>query len=124
MPETKQSSDTAAENGQSAVASAQQRIGEVAGGMVGVMENARGVAQNVASQFPTAADTTRQIVDQASRQMQSSSDDMLMVGSALAFGVTLGLFLSGSNRLLVATALVPAVAMGATLLDRRSRAGA
>lgn len=105
--------------------SVQHRVGEAAGGMVGVMETARGVAQNmaqnVANQLPSAADTARSAVDQASQQMQTSSDEMLMVGAALTFGVTFGLFISGSNRLAVALALVPAVAMGATLLDRRSR---
>ncbi len=103
---------------------AERRFGEAGGAMVGVMENARGMAQNVANQLPTAADSARQVVDQASRQMQSSSDEMLMIGSALGFGITLGMFVSGANRLAITLALVPTVAMAATLLDRRSGQGA
>ncbi len=115
--------DTTNGGSESTGASAQRRLGEAAGGMVGVMENARGVAQNVANQLPGAADSARQVVDQASRQMQSSSDEMLMIGSALGFGITLGMFVSGANRLAITLALVPTVAMAATLLDRRSGQG-
>ena len=103
--------------------STNRRIGEMAGGVVGVMDNARSVAQDLANQLPGAAETTRQVMNQASEQMRSSSDEMLIVGSALAFGVSIGLFVSGSNRFFITAALIPAAAMAATLLDRRSRGG-
>jgi hypothetical protein len=97
------------------------RTGDRTSSMVGVMDNARSQAQNVVNQLPAAADTTRQWMDQATRQMQSSSDEMLMVGTALSAGIALGLFVTGTNRLAVGLALLPSIAMGATLMDRRSR---
>ncbi len=117
MAETRQKTDT---NGD-ATESMGRRFGEMSGSMVGVMENARGAAQNVVNQLPSAADNARQVMDQANRQMQSSSDEMLMVGTALSAGIALGLFVTGTNRLAVVLALLPSIAMGATLMDRRSR---
>jgi hypothetical protein len=77
-------------------------------------------ASDVASRIPS---TTRDALSTAQMRMESSSDEVLMNGSMLSLGVALGLLLGGSNRLLVAMALIPAAAMGATLLDRRNRAG-
>lgn len=122
MAETR-SRQSDAMNGENSSSSGERRMGEVAGTMVGVMDNARASAQNVVNQLPAAADTGRQWMDQATRQMQSSSDEMLMAGAALTAGLALGLFVTGTNRLAVALAMVPAIAMGATLMDRRSRTG-
>ena len=41
-----------------------------------------------------------------------------MAGTTLSVGLALGLLLGGANRLLVILALIPAAAMGFTLLDR------
>ncbi len=119
MAETRQQQEFATDGGYTG--SAGRRIGELSGNMVGVMDNARSSAQNVVNQLPAAADATRQMMDQANRQMQSSSDEMLMVGTALSAGIALGLFVTGTNRLAVALVLLPSIAMGATLMDRRSR---
>ena len=50
--------------------------------------------------------------------MESGSDEALAVGTSLSVGLAIGLLLGGANRLLVALALIPATAMGFTLLDR------
>lgn len=87
--------------------------------------NARQVASTaageVANRLPAAAATTREAIGQASRQIESAPTDVLMAGTSLSIGVALGLLIGGSNRLLVAMALIPAAAMGATLLERRNR---
>ena len=44
----------------------------------------------------------------------------LSAGTLVAFGFALGLLVGGANRILVLLALVPAAAMGLTLLDRQS----
>ena len=49
---------------------------------------------------------------------------MLTVGSVLSFGFAMGLLVGGANRLLVAIALIPAAALGLTLLDRPAGASA
>jgi hypothetical protein len=46
-----------------------------------------------------------------------------MAGTTLSVGLALGLLLGGANRLLVILALIPAAAMGFTLLDRQSGRG-
>lgn len=79
------------------------------------------VAGEVASRLPAAAASTREALNTAQMRMESSSDEMLTNGTMLSLGVAIGLLLGGSNRLLVAMALIPAAAMGATLIDRRSR---
>ena len=86
-----------------------------------VADRAGEVAGEVASRLPVAAASTREAITTAQRRMESSSDEMLTNGTMLSLGVALGLLLGGSNRLLVAMALIPAAAMGATLVDRRTR---
>jgi len=81
------------------------------------------VAGEMASRLPAAAATTREAISSAQLRMESSSDEVLTNGTMLSLGDALGLLLGGSNRLLVALALIPAAAMGATLIDRRTRAG-
>jgi hypothetical protein len=81
------------------------------------------VANEVASRLPAAAASTRDAITTAQVRMESTSDEILTNGTMLSLGVALGLLLGGANRLLIAMALIPAAAMGATLLDRRTRAG-
>ena len=79
------------------------------------------MAGEVASRLPAAAASTRDVITNAQSRMESSSDEVLMNGTMLSLGVAAGLLLGGANRLLIALALIPAAAMGATLLDRRTR---
>jgi hypothetical protein len=77
-------------------------------------------ASAVASRLPEAAATTRGAVEEAARRMEAGSDEMLAVGASLSLGLAIGMLLGGANRLLVVLALIPATAMGFTLLDRYS----
>jgi len=75
-------------------------------------------ASAVAARLPDAAASTRNAVEEAARRMEAGSDEALAVGTSLAVGLAIGLLLGGANRVLVALALIPATAMGFTLLDR------
>jgi hypothetical protein len=86
-----------------------------------VADAAGAAAGEVANRLPAAAATTREAIDEASRQMEAAPTDVLVAGTSLSVGVALGLLLGGSPRLLVALALIPAAAMGATLMERRNR---
>jgi hypothetical protein len=100
---------------------AQARTGgprEVAGD---VATGVRGAAETVASRLPDAAATTRAAVDEAARRIETGSDEMLTTGATPSIGVAVGLLIGGASRLLVVLALIPAAAMGLTLLDRTSR---
>lgn len=88
-----------------------------------VAQGVRDAAETVAARLPEAAATTRAVVDQAARRIESGSDEMLNAGATLSLGFALGLFIGGANRILVVLALIPAVAMSLTLLDRNGRGG-
>jgi hypothetical protein len=75
-------------------------------------------ASDAVSRLPEAAQTTRGAVEEANRAIRAGSDEMLTAGTTLSVGLALGLLLGGANRLLVILALIPAAAMGFTLLDR------
>jgi hypothetical protein len=98
--------------------SARERASDVA---VGVMGGVRGAAGTVAERLPEAAAATRATVDEATRRMEAGSDQALMIGAAMSFGFAAGLLAGGAPRVLVTVALVPAVAMGMTLIDRSGR---
>ncbi|MEX2011226.1 MAG: hypothetical protein WEF51_03195 [Chloroflexota bacterium] len=91
-------------------------VGDVASGV-------RGAAETVAARLPEAAATTRAAVDEAARRIETGSDEMLTAGATLSLGLALGLLIGGANRILVTLALIPAAAMGMTLLDRNTRSG-
>lgn len=78
------------------------------------------VANDAAARLPEAAATTRVAIADARRAIDSGSDETLSAGTLVAFGFALGLLVGGANRLLVLLSLVPAAAMGLTLLDRQS----
>jgi len=95
------------------------------GGPAQAAQAARAVAGNVANaaseavaKLPEATQTTRAAVEEANRAIQAGSDEMLAAGTTLSVGLALGLLLGGANRILVILALIPAAAMGFTLLDR------
>jgi hypothetical protein len=94
--------------------SARETAAEVAG-------TVRDAAENVAARLPEAAATTRAAVDEAARRIETGSDEMLTVGATLSLGVAIGLLIAGASRILVVLALIPAAAMGLTLLDRSGR---
>lgn len=77
-------------------------------------------ASAVAARLPDAADRTKGAVEEAARRMEAGSDEMLAVGTSLSIGLAIGMLIGGAPRILVAIALIPATAMGFTLLDRYS----
>ena len=83
-----------------------------------VAGNVASAAEQAVSKLPEATQSTRAAVEEANRAIQSGSDEALMAGTTLSVGLALGLLLGGANRLLVILALIPAAAMGFTLLDR------
>ncbi|HVL52793.1 MAG TPA: hypothetical protein VM344_00865 [Vitreimonas sp.] len=94
-----------------------------AGAASDVAANVRGAAENVAARLPEAAAQTRAAVDEAARRIETGSDEMLTAGTSLSLGMAIGMLVGGAPRILVALALIPAAAMGMTLLDRNSRNG-
>lgn len=96
---------------------------DIATGMREAAGTMRDVAAEVATQLPSVAATTRDVMEQAAQSMETSTSETLMAGTTLSLGLALGLLIGGANRILVALALLPAAAMGATLLDRQARVG-
>lgn len=87
----------------------------------GVGSNVRDAAETVATHLPEAAATTRAAVDEAARRIEAGSDEMLTAGTTLSLGLAVGMLIGGAPRILVVLSLIPAAAMGMTLLDRASR---
>lgn len=94
------------------------------GGTPGAVSDATdavmGVANDAASRVADMAATTRAAFEDANRRIGAGTDEMLMVGTAMSFGLAVGLLIGGASRILVATALVPVAMMGMTMLDRSS----
>lgn len=91
------------------------RAREAAGAGASALADAAGSVQ---AHLPEAAATTRAAVDEATRRLSTGSDASLTVGAAFSLGLALGMLAGGANRILVTLALIPAAAMGMTLLDR------
>ena len=83
--------------------------------------SAAAAAGEAMSQLPVLAAGTRSILAETNRQIRTGSDEILIVGGALSFGFAIGLLFGGTNRLLVAGALLPAATMGLTILERANR---
>ncbi|MBA2381567.1 MAG: hypothetical protein H0V73_05590 [Chloroflexi bacterium] len=88
---------------------------------------AKGIASDVADRavaaaqrLPDAASATSVQLERANQLIQSESDEVLAVGTALSLGLAMGMLLGGASRLLVLLALIPASAMGYTLFDRHN----
>ncbi|MDQ3870452.1 MAG: hypothetical protein M3301_02405 [Chloroflexota bacterium] len=79
---------------------------------------ARAAANDVAERVPAAVSSAQGAVDDTARALNELPDQTLMLGAAFSLGVGVGLFLTGTNRLTVLLALVPAAAMAATLVSR------
>jgi len=92
------------------MAGAQERI------KAGVGKAAEAMPDDMASAQSAARDTQR--------RLDSMTDDNLLAGASFSLGLAIGLFVSGSNRLLVALTLVPAAAMLSTLMNRERAAAA
>jgi hypothetical protein len=78
------------------------------------------LASDASARLPDAAATTRAAFDDANQRIRTSSDEMLRLGTAVSFGLAVGLLVAGANRIVVAAALVPVGMMGLAMLDRWS----
>jgi hypothetical protein len=94
-----------------------EEVTHVARNVARAMENA---VRDAASRVPGSAGAARDVLTDASRAIQKASDQNLSTGAILSGGLALGLLVGGANRILVLLALVPALAMGLALLDRRA----
>jgi hypothetical protein len=79
-----------------------------------------GAANDAMTRLPDAAATTRDALVEARQTISTGSDEQLSAGTLVSVGFALGLLVGGANRLLVLLALVPAAAMGLTLLERQT----
>lgn len=97
--------------------------------IVGVMAGAQDAAGRLRASAGKAAEHLPEAMagaEVAARETQKVLDEMpnqaLIVGTSFSVGLGVGLFLTGSNRLLVLAAIAPAIAMAATLISREERA--
>ena len=108
--------------GTKTVSAAETRSAAIGGALSDAADSVREAAVTArdaaANRLPEVAATTRAAIEDANRQMQSGSDEMLAMGTALTFGMAIGMLLGGAPRLFVAGALVPAAAMVITLFTR------
>ena len=87
-----------------------------------VAATAGSAATEASARLPIAAATTRAAYDDANRRIRSSSDEMLRLGTAVSFGLAVGLLIAGASRLLVAAAMLPIGMLGLAMLERWSGA--
>jgi hypothetical protein len=118
MATTPRSSAEAADD--KPVQQAKEAVRDAADTVREAADTVRTVANDAVARLPEAAATTRDALADARKTIDSGSDETLSAGTLVAFGFALGLLVGGANRLLVVLALVPAAAMGLTLLDRQS----
>lgn len=97
------------------------RTGDAVESVRSAAETVRVAAAGAASRVPEVVASTRAAFDDANRRIQAGSDGSLTMGTAVTFGLAVGLLVGGAARPLVAFALIPAGMMGLTLLDRSSR---
>jgi hypothetical protein len=108
-------------NGERATARVADEARDLAAEARGLADGVAGAAGNFMNALPDAAASTRAAVDEAARRIETGSDEMLTIGTTFSLGLATGLLVGGASRLLVLGAMVPAAAMGLTLLDRSSR---
>lgn len=75
-------------------------------------------AEDAATRLPAIASIGRSAFDDATRRIESGSDEMVRLGTVLSFGFAAGLLIGGAPRILVGAAMVPAAMLGLALLER------
>jgi hypothetical protein len=119
---TEDTTATKRRNGSSGVDEDEGRgmVGVMAGGAHEAATRVQSAAQTVAERLPGAMDTAHVAVNQTARQLDELPNQALIVGTSFSLGLGVGMFLTGTNRLLVLLALLPAAAMAATLVGREN----
>jgi hypothetical protein len=92
--------------------------------MAGAQERIRAGVGKAAEAMPDAMASAQSAARDTQQRLDSMSDDNLLAGASFSLGLAIGLFVSGSSRLLVALTLVPAAAMLSTLMSREREAAA
>jgi hypothetical protein len=97
------------------------------GALVGVMATAQDAAERVktaaetaAERLPDAVASAQVAVTDTQRALDELPNQALIIGTSFSLGLGVGMFLTGTNRLLVLLALAPAAAMAPTLVGRGS----
>ncbi len=115
-PDVKESTGKTARTGQASRLETARTV--VTDAVADAATTASTLAADASARIPGAASTTRAAFDDANRRIRASSDEMLRLGTALSFGVVVGMLVAGANRVLVAIALVPLTMFGLTMLER------
>lgn len=108
-------------NGNAAADAAEQARKATVGVMAGAQDAAGKVltsAERAAEKLPDAVAGAQVAARDTQRALEDMPDQALLIGTSFLMGLGVGLFLTGTNRLLVVLALAPAAAMAATLLGR------
>jgi hypothetical protein len=92
--------------------------------MAGAQERIKAGVGKAADAMPDAMASAQTAARDTQRRLDSMSDDNLLAGASFSLGLAIGLFVSGSSRLLVALTLVPAAAMLSSLMNREREAAA
>ena len=92
--------------------------------MAGAQERIKAGVGKAAEAMPDAMASAQSAARDTQRRLDSMSDDNLLAGASFSLGLAIGLFVSGSSRLLVALTLVPAAAMLSSLMNREREAAA
>jgi hypothetical protein len=92
----------------------------VMGGAQEAADRLRASAERAAEHIPDAVAGAQVAARDTQRVLEEMPNQALIVGTSFSLGLGAGLLLTGSNRLLVIAALLPAAAMAATLMSRES----
>lgn len=76
------------------------------------------VAGTAAERLPAAMATAQSVAGETQRTLDTLPNQALILGTSFSLGLAVGMFVTGTNRLLVLLALAPAAAMAATLVGR------
>jgi hypothetical protein len=78
----------------------------------------RSTAERAAARLPEVATNAQEAARDTQARLDRMPNQALLVGTSLSIGFAAGLFIAGSNRILVALAAAPAAAMGLTMIGR------
>ena len=95
-----------------------QRRAGVARRMGGAISSAWGTASTFVGRVPGTLAATRSGARQAAQSLQTLPDPTLRWLAAGSVGLSAGLFLTGKRRLVIASSMAPAVALGAAMVAR------
>ena len=102
-----------------------ERNGSKRGGAIpGAQEAAdliKSTAERAAERWPDAVASAQTAAQGTQQALERMPNQGLIIGTSFSLGLGVGLFMTGSNRLLVLLALAPAAAMAATLLAREEQ---